>query len=117
MNSTEHNLLVDAPNLAIRPTPTETMVSRAPKLGALASLRVHWPEYLMEASLLGAFRASYHGNRAPLSIGFHFETWDSWAYDHALTRFLVRVCRVRDVRCASIRELVDWLDGRPQKQH
>jgi aquaporin Z len=58
MNSTEHNLLVDAPNLAIRPTPTETVVSQAPKLGALASLRVHWPEYLMEASLLGAFMVS-----------------------------------------------------------
>src|SRR6266571_4166654 len=58
MNSTEHNLLVDAPNLAIRPTPTETVVSQAPKLGALASLHLHWPEYLMEASLLGAFMVS-----------------------------------------------------------
>jgi hypothetical protein len=63
------------------------------------------------ASLLGAFRASYQGGRAPLSIGFHFETWDSWAYDHALTRLLVRVCGLRDVRCVSIRELVDWLDA------
>src|ERR1700751_1092206 len=58
MNSDEHNLLVDGPNLAIRPTPTETVVSQAPKLGALASLRLHWPEYLMEASLLGAFMVS-----------------------------------------------------------
>ena len=29
-----------------------------PKLGALGSLRVHWPEYLMEAGLLGAFMVS-----------------------------------------------------------
>jgi hypothetical protein len=65
----------------------------------------------MYASLLGAFRTSYRGNRAPLSIGFHFETWDSWAYDHALTRFLLRVCSLREVRCASNRELVDWLDA------
>jgi len=63
-------------------------------------------------SLLGAFRTSYRGNRAPLSIGFHFETWDSWAYDHALARFLLRVCPLPDVRCASDRELVDWLDAR-----
>src|ERR1700747_4197 len=58
MNSAEHNLLVDAPNLAIGPTPTETVVPQAPKLGALASLRAHWPEYLMEAALLGAFMVS-----------------------------------------------------------
>jgi hypothetical protein len=60
-----------------------------------------------------AFRASYLGNRAPLSLGNHFETWDSWAYDHALTRFLLRACRVPEVRCASFRELVDWLDRQP----
>ena len=32
--------------------------SPAPKLGALASVRLHWPEYLMEAGLLGAFMVS-----------------------------------------------------------
>jgi hypothetical protein len=64
------------------------------------------------ATLLHAFRASYRGNRAPLQIGFHFETWESWAYDHALTRFLLHVCGLPAVRCASGRELVDWLDAR-----
>ena len=33
-------------------------MSSPPKLGALASLRAHWPEYLMEAGLLGAFMVS-----------------------------------------------------------
>jgi hypothetical protein len=60
-----------------------------------------------------AFRASYLGNRAPLDLGNHFETWESWAYDHALTRFLVRACRLPEVRCASFRELADWLDAEP----
>jgi hypothetical protein len=59
-----------------------------------------------------AFQTSYRGNRAPLSIGFHFETWHDGAYDRALARFLGQTCRLRDVRCASIRELVDWLDLR-----
>jgi hypothetical protein len=59
-----------------------------------------------------AFRTSYRGNRAPLSIGFHFETWHGGAYDRALTQFLGETCRLRDVRCVSIRELVDWLDLR-----
>jgi len=62
-------------------------------------------------SLWNAFRASYYGNRAPLPLGNHFETWESSAYDLALARFLVRACGMPEVRCASFRELVDWLDG------
>src|SRR6266566_6262118 len=58
MNATEHDLLVDTPNLAIKQTPTPIAESQTPKLGALASARLHWPEYLMEASLLGAFMVS-----------------------------------------------------------
>jgi hypothetical protein len=63
-------------------------------------------------SLRRAFRTVYSGNRAPLSIGYHFEAWHDWAYDRALVRFLTETCRLPDVRCASIRELVDWLDLR-----
>ncbi len=63
-------------------------------------------------TLRHAFRTSYRGNRAPLSIGFHFETWHDGAYDRALAQFLDETCGLRDVRCASIRELVDWLDLR-----
>ena len=67
-------------------------------------------------TLWNAFRANYLGNRAPLSLGNHFETWESWAYDHALTRFLLRACRMPDVRCVSFRELADWLDKQTPKQ-
>jgi hypothetical protein len=62
-------------------------------------------------TLWNAFRASYLGRRAPLSLGHHFETWQSWAYDHALTRFLLRACSLPEVRCASYRELANWLDA------
>ncbi len=58
MNRTEHNLLTQTPKLAISETPTRVEMSRPPKLGALASLKAHWPEYLMEAALLGAFMVS-----------------------------------------------------------
>jgi hypothetical protein len=60
-----------------------------------------------------AFVASYRGNRAPLSLGNHFETWESWAYDHALTRFLLRACRLPQVRCVTFAKLADWLDAQP----
>jgi len=65
-------------------------------------------------SLRHAFFAGYFGNRAPLSIGVHFETWRSWAYNHAVARLLVGVCRLPEVRCVSYRELVDWLDAQPR---
>jgi aquaporin Z len=58
MNATEHNLLIETPNLAVEAISFSRLTSRAPQLGALESLRLHWPEYLMEASLLGAFMVS-----------------------------------------------------------
>jgi hypothetical protein len=67
-------------------------------------------------TLWNAFRASYLGNRAPLSLGNHFETWESWAYDHALTRFLLRACRLPEVRCSSFAELADWLGSESPKR-
>jgi aquaporin Z len=57
MNSIEHNL-VDAPNLAPEMENATASMERTPILGALSSLRLHWPEYLMEAGLLGAFMVS-----------------------------------------------------------
>ena len=63
-------------------------------------------------TLRGAFRRLYRGNRAPFVYGSHFEMWNHWAYNRALTRFLLETCRLRDVRCVSYRELVDWLDSR-----
>jgi hypothetical protein len=64
-------------------------------------------------SLWNAFRASYTGNRAPISIGQHFETWNAWAYDHTLTRFLLAACQLPEVRCVSFRKLADFLDSVP----
>src|SRR3989454_897296 len=59
MNCTAQNLVANAQNLATMPTPpAAASFEQPPKLGALGSLRVHWPEYLMEAGLLGAFMVS-----------------------------------------------------------
>jgi peptidoglycan/xylan/chitin deacetylase (PgdA/CDA1 family) len=63
-------------------------------------------------TLRGAFRRLYRGSRAPFVYGSHFETWNHWAYDRALARFLLETCRLPDVRCVSYRELVDWLASR-----
>ena len=58
MNGIEQNPAANALNLALELEPSVVASPRLPKLGALASLRVHWPEYLMEAALLGAFMVS-----------------------------------------------------------
>ena len=63
MNTIEHNPPIEAPsadtpNRAIEATPLPQPGSRALELGAIESLRLHWPEYLMEASLLGTFMVS-----------------------------------------------------------
>ena len=58
MNGIEQNRAADALNLTLELVPSVVASPQPPKLGALASLRVHWPEYLMEAALLGAFMVS-----------------------------------------------------------
>src|SRR5262249_6175269 len=63
MNATEHKRQIEEPAIgtlspAIEAMPLPQPIPRAPQLGALVSLRLHWPEYMMEASLLGAFMIS-----------------------------------------------------------
>ena len=69
MNRIAQNLVADSQNLAMMPASkaTEKIVGGeegqkpsafAPRRGALSSLLAHWPEYLMEAVLLGAFMVS-----------------------------------------------------------
>jgi aquaporin Z len=58
MNGIERNPMVDAPNLAIGSMTDMAVPPHSPTLGVLASLRSHWPEYLMEAGLLGVFMVS-----------------------------------------------------------
>uniref|UniRef100_A0AAU2V6P9 Secreted protein n=1 Tax=Streptomyces sp. NBC_00003 TaxID=2903608 RepID=A0AAU2V6P9_9ACTN len=65
----------------------------------------------MRDGLLQAFARSYDGNRAPLIIGNHFESWNGGAYMRAVEDTIRTVCVKRDVHCVSFRQLVDWLDA------
>ena len=65
--------MVETPNLAIKEMPSPMPTREAPQLGALASVRNHWPEYLMEVALLGTFMVSaclfgalYESSRSPV---------------------------------------------------
>ena len=58
MNGSGQNLVVETPDPAIKTMPSPMPTPETPQLGALASVRLHWPEYLMEAGLLGTFMVS-----------------------------------------------------------
>ncbi|GAA2272142.1 hypothetical protein GCM10010145_53540 [Streptomyces ruber] len=73
-------------------------------------LHDHWGDQFRDGLLRG-FRRAYHGNRAPLIIGNHFESWNGGTYMRAVEETVERVCTQRDVRCVSFRQLADWLDA------
>jgi hypothetical protein len=64
----------------------------------------------MRDGLLQAFGRSYDGNRAPLIIGNHFESWNGGTYMRAVEDTIATVCTKKGVRCVSFRQLADWLD-------
>ncbi|MFE9771432.1 hypothetical protein ACFYOV_07125 [Streptomyces sp. NPDC005931] len=65
----------------------------------------------MRDSLLQGFRRAYDGNRAPLIIGNHFESWNGGTYMRAVEEVVETVCNKPEVRCVSFRQLADWLDA------
>lgn len=68
----------------------------------------------MRDGLLQAFDRAYNGNRAPLIIGNHFESWNGGAYMRAVEETIEAVCTRQEVRCVSFRQLADWLDVQDQ---
>ncbi|GAA4907613.1 hypothetical protein ACFPM3_13120 [Streptomyces coeruleoprunus] len=65
----------------------------------------------MRDGLIQAFTRAYQGNRAPLIIGNHFESWNGGTYMRAIEETIAHVCVQAEVRCVSFRRLADWLDA------
>ncbi|MER5785991.1 hypothetical protein ABT104_30390 [Streptomyces mobaraensis] len=59
---------------------------------------------------LNGFERVYHGSRAPLFIGNHFEDWNGGIYMKAIEDVVKSVCKRDGVRCVSFKQLADWLD-------
>ncbi|WP_030751135.1 hypothetical protein [Streptomyces sp. NRRL F-5135] len=74
----------------------------------------YWGDQMRDG-LLQAFDRAYKGNRAPLIIGNHFESWNGGTYMRAIEETMKAVCGQKDVRCVSFRQLVDWLDAQDPK--
>ncbi|MET8474334.1 hypothetical protein ABZY90_11170 [Streptomyces sp. NPDC006422] len=76
--------------------------------------REFWGDQMRD-SLLAGFDRAYKGNRAPLVIGNHFESWNGGTYMRAVEQTVERVCTKPEVRCVSFRQLADWLDAQDPK--
>ncbi|MGW0669599.1 hypothetical protein [Streptomyces sp. NPDC002746] len=70
----------------------------------------YWGDQMRDG-LLQAFDRSYDGNRAPLIIGNHFESWNGGTYMRAIEETIKTVCTKENVRCVSFKQLADWLDA------
>ena len=57
------------------------------------------------------FDASYHGTRAPMSLGHHFTRWNGSAYVDALTSFVEETSVLPEVQFVPYRTVADWLDA------
>ncbi|MER8005007.1 hypothetical protein [Streptomyces sp. NPDC094149] len=70
----------------------------------------YWGDQMREG-LLAGFQRAYDGNRAPLVIGNHFESWNGGTYMRAVDDVVEQVCNKPEVRCVSFHQLADWLDA------
>ncbi|GHE54351.1 hypothetical protein [Streptomyces capitiformicae] len=76
--------------------------------------RERWGDQFRDG-LLAGFERAYQGNRAPLIIGNHFESWNGGVYMRAVEETIEAVCGKPEVRCVSFRQLADWLDAQDPK--
>ncbi|MEC4014995.1 hypothetical protein [Streptomyces sp. H27-D2] len=69
----------------------------------------------MRGGLVSGFNRVYRGNRAPMYIGNHFESWNGGTYMRAVEGTIKTVCTKKGVRCVSFKQLADWLDAQDPK--
>jgi hypothetical protein len=77
-----------------------------------ASRRSAWYSQVLN-TYRNAYRAVYNGNRAPLILGAHFNTWNGGIYADALYDFVAETCSKPNTRCVSFEQLVNWMEAQP----
>lgn len=58
----------------------------------------------------GAYEAAVDGNRAPLVIGNHFNSWSGNAFNPAVEQFMRDVCARDGTECVTYSELIRWME-------
>ena len=57
------------------------------------------------------YRESWHGDRAPVVLGNHFNDWNNGAYRDALATFVQETCGRPETQCVTYSDLVAWLEA------
>jgi hypothetical protein len=55
------------------------------------------------------YQAAYTGNRAPLVLGNHFNSWNNNAYSNALATFVENICHKPNTYCVPYRDVIRWM--------
>jgi hypothetical protein len=56
-----------------------------------------------------AYQAAYNTNRAPLTIGNHFNDWSGGAFSRATEQFMNEVCVRANTACVTYTEVLRWM--------
>ncbi|MCA1655135.1 MAG: polysaccharide deacetylase [Pseudonocardiaceae bacterium] len=56
-----------------------------------------------------AYQAAYNTNRAPLTVGNHFNDWSGGAFSRATEQFMNEVCVRPQTACATYSEVLSWI--------
>jgi len=56
-----------------------------------------------------AYQAAYNTNRAPLTVGNHFNDWSGGAFSRATEQFMNEVCVRAQTVCATYSEVIRWM--------
>ncbi|OLF11043.1 polysaccharide deacetylase [Actinophytocola xinjiangensis] len=56
-----------------------------------------------------AYQAARNTNRAPLTVGTHFNDWSGGAFSMATERFMGEVCGRDETVCATYSQVVEWM--------
>jgi hypothetical protein len=64
----------------------------------------------VQATYQDMYNATYHGNRAPLVLGNHFNAWNNNAYSDAIGNFVLANCGKPDTYCVPFRDVIAWMN-------
>jgi hypothetical protein len=71
---------------------------------------VAWMDDAFYRAIDSEFRRRYRGARAPFLISGH------GGFRDPITRFMRHVCHMEHVRCATFREVVEFMDAHPEME-
>jgi hypothetical protein len=56
-----------------------------------------------------AFQAAFNTNRAPLTVGNHFNDWSGGAFTNATEQFMSEICVRAETVCTTYSQVIEWM--------